>query len=161
MKSFKVSNFRLFGEEGAELNLKPVTVITGPNSSGKSSYVSSMRLFSGYLQKLLNDYRRDGGFNPFETPLVFSEQGLGGFDSTFPRDSAKDGFMSFSMEVKPSVSSLHSYSVTYSFKASSDLLGNGTLTGISIKSNGKDIMRISLKDKGESLVDYFNFKFRK
>src|SRR5882762_7370069 len=41
-----VSNFKSIGEEGVQLDLKPITILTGPNGSGKSSILESMCLLS-------------------------------------------------------------------------------------------------------------------
>ena len=44
---FSVKNFRSFGEEGADFELAPITVLTGCNSAGKSSLVKALMLLSG------------------------------------------------------------------------------------------------------------------
>lgn len=43
---FSLKNFRSFGEEGADFELAPITVLTGCNSAGKSSLVKSMTLLA-------------------------------------------------------------------------------------------------------------------
>ena len=43
---FSLKNFRSFGEEGADFELAPITVLTGCNSSGKSSLVKALMLLS-------------------------------------------------------------------------------------------------------------------
>ena len=43
---FSLKNFRSFGEEGADFELAPITVLTGCNSSGKSSLVKAILLLS-------------------------------------------------------------------------------------------------------------------
>lgn len=42
----------MFGEEGAEAKIAPLTVLTGCNSSGKSSIAKSILLLDTYLQKV-------------------------------------------------------------------------------------------------------------
>lgn len=43
---FSLKNFRSFGEDGADFELAPVTVLTGCNSAGKSSLVKALILLS-------------------------------------------------------------------------------------------------------------------
>lgn len=50
--NYNIKNFRVFGEEGAEARIAPFTVITGCNSSGKSSIAKSILLLNTYLQKV-------------------------------------------------------------------------------------------------------------
>ena len=50
--NYNIKNFRVFGEEGAETKIAPLTVLTGCNSSGKSSVAKSILLLDTYLQKV-------------------------------------------------------------------------------------------------------------
>lgn len=50
-----VKNFRVFDEEGIKLDIAPITILTGCNSSGKSSFVKSMLLVNSVLEKLSRD----------------------------------------------------------------------------------------------------------
>ena len=43
---FSLKNFRSFGEEGADFELAPITVLTGCNSAGKSSLVKALMMLS-------------------------------------------------------------------------------------------------------------------
>ena len=43
---FTLKNFRSFGEDGADFELAPITVLTGCNSAGKSSLVKALMLLS-------------------------------------------------------------------------------------------------------------------
>lgn len=49
---YKVKNFRVFDEEGVKLDMAPITILTGCNSSGKSSFVKSMLLVNSVLKEL-------------------------------------------------------------------------------------------------------------
>lgn len=53
---YKVKNFRVFDEDGVKLDMAPITILTGCNSSGKSSFVKSMLL----VNSVLKDLSRDG-----------------------------------------------------------------------------------------------------
>lgn len=51
---FTLKNFRSFGEEGADFELAPITVLTGCNSAGKSSLVKALMLLSETTGLLTN-----------------------------------------------------------------------------------------------------------
>ena len=50
-----IKNFRVFDEEGVSIDLKPITILTGCNSSGKSSIVKAMLLVNSFLKGLKQD----------------------------------------------------------------------------------------------------------
>ena len=52
---YKIKNFRIFDEDGVKLDMAPITILTGCNSSGKSSFVKSMLLVNKVLNKLSQD----------------------------------------------------------------------------------------------------------
>ncbi len=52
---FTIKNFRVFDEEGVTIDIKPITILTGCNSSGKSSIVKSLLLLSDYFSSLKQD----------------------------------------------------------------------------------------------------------
>ena len=41
--TYTIKNFRVFDEKGATLSIKPITILTGCNSSGKSSGAGRLR----------------------------------------------------------------------------------------------------------------------
>ena len=59
---FSLKNFRSFGEEGADLELAPITVLTGCNSAGKSSLVKAQLLLKDFLQR----FKGKGVFTDFD-----------------------------------------------------------------------------------------------
>lgn len=50
--NYNIKNFRVFGEDGAEARIAPFTVLTGCNSSGKSSIAKSILLLDTFLTKV-------------------------------------------------------------------------------------------------------------
>lgn len=56
--NYNIKNFRAFGTEGAEVRIAPFTVLTGCNSSGKSSIAKSILLLDNFLQKVKADSDR-------------------------------------------------------------------------------------------------------
>ena len=43
LEKFYIKNFKAFGGE-AEITIKPITIIVGPNNSGKSSLIQAINL---------------------------------------------------------------------------------------------------------------------
>lgn len=82
---YKIKNFRVFDEEGANLDMAPITILTGCNSSGKSSFVKSMLLVNNVLKELSRDGILRAGIK-----LDFTEKPnnlLGTFDNVIHRGS--------------------------------------------------------------------------
>lgn len=50
--NYTIKNFRVFGNEGANVKIAPLTILTGCNSSGKSSIVKSILLLDTFLIKI-------------------------------------------------------------------------------------------------------------
>ena len=159
MKSFKVSNFRLFGEDGAEIKFKPVTVLTGTNSSGKSSYVKSLVLFRDYINKVASEYRRDGSFDPSNVPLDFSNPKLRlkGYSGVRNKNLKEETPMRFSYELCPTVSCYGGYRVTFSFtKDPQETLDQGALESIEVDIDNEKVIKLIRDTKGSLVIDYFN-----
>ena len=53
---FSLKYFRSFGEEGADFELAPITVLTGCNSAGKSSLVKALMLLSQATETTNGDF---------------------------------------------------------------------------------------------------------
>lgn len=82
---YKIKNFRVFDEEGVRIDLSPITILTGCNSSGKSSIVKSMLLMNSVLKQLSKCGTLGTGIK-----LDFTEKPnnlLGAFDSIIHRGS--------------------------------------------------------------------------
>ena len=47
-----IKNFRVFDENGVSVELNPITILTGCNSSGKSSIVKAILLLDEYLKQI-------------------------------------------------------------------------------------------------------------
>lgn len=54
---YTIKNFRVFDEEGVTVDIKPITILTGCNNSGKSSIVKSMVLLDTIVSEIHADYR--------------------------------------------------------------------------------------------------------
>lgn len=85
---FTLKNFRVFDEDGVTMQIKPITLLTGCNSSGKSSIVKSMVL----LDEFLTNLRNTPGYlvNKIEPGLDFYNNrnvSLGNFNRILHRNS--------------------------------------------------------------------------
>lgn len=82
---YKVKNFRVFDEDGVKLDMAPITILTGCNSSGKSSFVKSMLLVNSVLKELSRDGKLRTGIK-----VDFTEKPnnlLGTYDNVVHRGS--------------------------------------------------------------------------
>ena len=66
---FSIKNFRSFGEEGADFELAPITVLTGCNSAGKSSLVKALMLLARQSDKFPTETSAKFFFEDTKTPV--------------------------------------------------------------------------------------------
>ena len=52
--NFTIKNFRVFDENGVTIDIKPMTILTGCNSSGKSSIVKAAFLLNDFMKQVHN-----------------------------------------------------------------------------------------------------------
>ena len=81
LKSFGISNFKAFGKEFQTIPIKPITLVFGPNSAGKSSLLHSLLW--------LNHAGNLGETDVFHPVLSRKAVNLGGFDLCLNRKSGK------------------------------------------------------------------------
>lgn len=136
---YRIKNFRVFGEEGAEANLAPFTILTGCNSSGKSSIAKSILLLDTYMQKIktassnhkdvfaLGDYTMD--FDSYPLNL------LGRFDKVVNSAST-------SGEIEYSFTADNGLKVILLFNSNkADVLNRGYLKKITILKGEEDVFQ--------------------
>lgn len=58
MNKIGLKNFRIFDENGVVFELTPITLLTGCNSSGKSSIIKGIMIISDFIQQIINDFKR-------------------------------------------------------------------------------------------------------
>ena len=91
--NFTIKNFRVFDENGVDIELAPITILTGKNSAGKSSIVKAITLLDSFLKQIkwaknrgeeirIADYKID--FSIYPNSL------LGGFDKVLHRNSRSE-----------------------------------------------------------------------
>ena len=129
-----IKNFRIFDDKGAVVNLRPLTILTGCNSSGKSSIVKSLILLNEFLLGVRT-------MNPNEEPrLEFNKKPLsllGNFDSILNKEAMTNGNNAITLSY--TLDSLfwgERASVEMTFAAqNSDIRKEGFLKDITIKDN--------------------------
>ena len=96
---FSLKNFRSFGEDGADFELAPITVLTGCNSAGKSSLVKALML----LAKRLVGGTREDYLGKRNLPYMYLKVStkdlmLGGYNNV-THSMNKDGKIEFSYSI--------------------------------------------------------------
>jgi hypothetical protein len=163
---YSIKNFRVFDKDGVIIPIKPLTILTGCNSSGKSSVVKSMVLFDAYLQKLQDGFNNSNNLDLTKYKLDFSNNEsitLGGFNSVLHRGanqrSSKGSPIDFGYKVHSHLLGEDVY-VSFSFVADEkDDLDNGYLSALSIQTPNGDIIYKSTgkHKKGNLNLVLFNF----
>lgn len=87
-----IKNFRVFDEDGATINLKPLTILTGSNSSGKSSIVKSTFLLNSFLEQIRKAIEKEEPINLHNYKIDFTTYPnnlLGNFNLIVHQGSSK------------------------------------------------------------------------
>lgn len=93
---FSLKNFRSFGEDDADFELAPITVLTGCNSAGKSSLVKAILLLSKENRNITYYCDEIGRLTPSNTlPVSAQDLALGRFDKVL-NTNAKNGTIELS-----------------------------------------------------------------
>jgi len=71
IKELQISNFKAFGATTQTIPIKPITLVLGPNSGGKSSVIHSLAL--------THEVERTGNFDVVQTEIGGNTIDLGGF----------------------------------------------------------------------------------
>ena len=91
-----IKNFRVFDEDGVSIDLKPITILTGCNSSGKSSIVKAMMLINSFLKGLKQDNINDFSLKTLENKKIdfnsYPHNLLGRFDKVVHNKSKQNCF---------------------------------------------------------------------
>ena len=69
---FWIKNFRVFGPDDATIRFKPITILTGCNSSGKSSVVKSLLFLKEFFRKATDELIRTGEYRPARYSVDFT-----------------------------------------------------------------------------------------
>lgn len=131
---YSLKNFRVFGDEGAEFEIAPITVVTGGNSSGKSSVIKSLMLLNESMKDVFHKYNNNSEFDLLNIKLKFHEgkHNLGSFEKTI---SSTEKTISSTSESKE-------MSFTYSFF--SNLIGEEVSVSMVFKLDKNDFLRTAI-----------------
>ena len=81
--SFSIHNFRNFDQDGIDVQLRPITILTGCNNSGKSSITKALCLMKGFCDQIDHDLEADNELRLEQYKLDFHKHPndiLGSFD---------------------------------------------------------------------------------
>ena len=156
---FSLKNFRSFGEDGADFELAPITVLTGCNSAGKSSLVKALMLLSQATETTMNEF--DEHFstiieNVSGVDLLVSAKDLclGNYTKILNKKT-KDGLIELSYDIWSSLLK-DKISVVRLYKEDEkDLLHNGQLIGLYIKKSDGAL----IYGKGLGVKNTYNQRF--
>lgn len=100
---YTVKNFKIFNEQGVTFDIAPITMLTGCNSSGKSSLVKSMIVLGEYLAKVksyLNTVSRENKLSALAQAIDFAAgvKDTGGFDNVLNENNT-NGLITFQYTV--------------------------------------------------------------
>lgn len=155
--NFGVKNFRAFDSNGVNLEVAPITILTGCNSSGKSSFVKAIGLLDSFLQQIHNAIKYDERINIDEYILDFkSNQNkiLGNFNNVLNNKDLER--ITFSYTIYSLILS-EEINIELTFALDKhDELNNGYLNKIVVSSN-QGIIYTSERDSNEFSVCNFNF----
>ncbi|MBP5552788.1 MAG: AAA family ATPase [Spirochaetales bacterium] len=131
-----LKNFRIFDEKGASVHINPLTILTGCNSSGKSSIVKALILLNEFLKGVRESAPGSEPRLKFDRkPLSL----LGNFDSIVNKDAQDKR-------------------VTISYTVDSLYLGNGTTVEMTFGTQDNDIRKdgflkkVAIKDANGNLL---------
>jgi predicted ATPase len=88
--TLKIKNFRVFDENGVSLDMKPITILTGSNSSGKSSVTKAVILLNSFLAQIKKAVDNGDPIRPDDYKIDFTQYPnnlLGRFDRVVNENS--------------------------------------------------------------------------
>lgn len=149
-----IKNFRIFDEDGAIFELNPITILTGCNSSGKSSVVKAIMLMNSFLSQIKRDIDNNNKVKLIQYKLDFTQfpiNLLGRFDKVI-NDKSENRKVTFEYSVYSLVLS-KDVDVKLVFTVDeNDDLKNGYLECITLTIDG-NVFYNSDKEKRESACD--------
>lgn len=146
---YTIKNFRVFDEKGVTVDIKPITILTGCNSSGKSSIVKSMVLLNTFTEEMRSNYQ--AGNNKMQVgklKLDFTQKktsDLGNFRRIIHNGSNKE-IIEFQYTVESHFLG-ETVNVSFYFALEDSEMNGGQLAGISIS-----------KLSGETIYSSYDFR---
>ncbi len=129
-----IKNFRIFDENGVTFKMSPITILTGCNSSGKSTLVKAIMTLQSFLHNIIKDFHQGNDIKISKYKLDFSVyplNTLGNFNNIVNRNSSSS-IVTFEYTIYSLMLS-KDVTIEMSFYAKdNDELNNGYLYGIKL-----------------------------
>ena len=149
-----IKNFRVFDENGVTIDIKPLTILTGCNSSGKSSVVKGISLLSQFVQNII-DAKNDGRpirLSDYKLDFTIAPNNLLGNFEQIVNKKAKDKNVTFAYTIYSSTLS-ENIEIELTFGLlECDYLCNGYLQNLIIRNSKNDILYSS--NHGGTTINY-------
>jgi len=152
---YSIKNFRVFDSKGADFNIRPITILTGANSSGKSSMVKSIRLLSKWISAVREEFRSKGDCNIWNVPMQFSDANLklGNFSSCLNIKAKKTAPITFKVNVESPLAG-KTFIVEYVFTSDEDDdLNDGWLKEITVRTGDKAVVLHLWRDENDVVLE--------
>jgi hypothetical protein len=155
--SFSIANFKSFGSQPNEIPLRPITLVFGPNSAGKSSLLQALMYFHEVLES--------GELDVIAPRAGSGRIDLGGFKQVLHRRGGMRhiviGF-SYPPEIIPKEARNwwpmrrgFTINLTLGPLSHGDEMGT---KGISLEIDGRELLRASRNEEGPMKIDLFDFE---
>lgn len=158
--TFGIKNFRVFDENGVDIELAPITILTGKNSAGKSSIVKAIAVLNSFLEQIKIDKENNKRIELSKYKIHFYElfdQTLGSFERVL-NWRAKEHCITFEYTI-PSTMLFQDIKVSFTFidvdnseGKGEDLLHYGVLSKFFVKTLEDEVIYSSTED-GEFLYN--------
>ena len=162
---YTIKNFRVFDSEGAEIKLNPLTLLTGCNSSGKSSIVKSLLLLCDYLSELKEDRenRKEVKLTAHKLDFTKKPHNLLGKFSKVVNDKSTDNSITMTIQVH-SLMFMQNVELELSFGIDeNDNMSNGYIKSIAVSTMDGTVIYSSNEEHGccgnfySVIPQFFNF----
>ncbi len=154
--SFSVANFKSFGSRPNEIPLRPITLVFGPNSAGKSSLLQALM----YLEDILEN----GELDVIAPRAGRGKVDLGGFKQILHRRSGLQHLV-LGLTYPPDIIPMpdrnwwpmeRGFSINLTLGPLSHGGDLGT-KGVSLEIDGQELLRASRVEEGPMKIDLFDF----
>lgn len=169
LKTYGIKNFKAFGDKDQEFAIKPLTLVFGPNSSGKSSLIHSLLWF--------NHLVKHGDPNIRFPQLAEKQVDLGGFKQFLYQDATEKKEIavrfSFGSELMKSSDNTRSMvlngeefeipslvverDITMELIYGLDYSGKPRLSGFAVNIDGDPLLRFKISSGSKLTISEFNF----
>lgn len=157
--NYSIKNFRAFDKEGATFDICPITILTGCNSSGKSSFVKSLLALDNYLAAVRSEL--PNGLNPSRIALQFASNAqLGGIQSVLNKAEDSDGLIKYTYAIESKLAGRKLRAELSFGSCNNNVLGNGYLKELRISTMDEEeilLARPKSGDENEMEVIHINF----